>query len=199
MTSNSNVLNRHALVLNRSWQAINVITVARSLAMVYSNAARVVHPHTFQLMDWDDWSRLEPSGDEPFVQAVTQRFCVPEVVALNQFDLVPISSVTFSRRNIFKRDRFTCQYCGRQPDGDELTIDHVVPRSQGGPSTWENCVLACMTCNNVKADRTPQQARMKLRKQPVRPKWNPSFTRTSIRLDSWRNFISEAYWNVELE
>ncbi len=194
----SNVLHRHTLVLNRNWQAINVISVARSLSMVFSESARVVHPVSYQLLNWEDWSHLQPGDDEPCVRAATQRFCVPEVIALNQYDRVPVAAVTFSRRNIFKRDRFSCQYCGRQPIAGELTIDHVVPRSQGGPSTWENCVLACVNCNHVKGNRIPEQARMKLRKRPVRPKWNPAFTRTSTRLESWHNFISEAYWNAEL-
>ena len=79
---------------------------------------------------------------------------------------MPAAAVTFSRRNIFKRDRYVCQYCGSQPGSEELTIDHVVPRSQGGVSSWTNCVLACMTCNKRKADRTPEQAGMMLR-QPA--------------------------------
>ncbi len=83
---------------------------------------------------------------------------------LDSYDRLPSAAVSFSRRNLFKRDHWTCQYCGLQPGGDELTIDHMVPRSQGGTSTWENCVLACVTCNKRKADRTPQQAGLKLRR-----------------------------------
>ena len=124
---------------------------------------------------------------------------VPEVIALIAFDRLPQSVVTFSRRNIFKRDRYTCQYCGRQPQPDELTIDHVNPRSQGGLSTWENCVLACVKCNHAKADRTPSQARLKLRKTPVRPDWNPVYSQHAIRVESWAKFISHAYWDAELQ
>ena len=112
---------------------------------------------------------------------------------------VPANAVTFSRRNVFKRDRYTCQYCGKQPGSEELTIDHVVPRSQGGLSTWENCVLACIECNARKANRTPEQAHMPLRKHPVRPHWKPLYAPHSVRIDSWTKFLSEAYWNVELE
>ena len=125
----TNQLQRPTLVLNRNWQAINVTSVARSLSMVFSGSARIVDPETYQLLDWDDWARLEPKGEQAFIQAVTQRFCVPEVIALKKFDRMPEASVTFSRRNIFKRDRFTCQFCGAQPKADELTIDHVVPRA----------------------------------------------------------------------
>ena len=80
-----------------------------------------------------------------------------------------------------------------------MTIDHVIPRAQGGESTWDNCVLACVVCNKAKADRTPKQAGMKLRKQPVRPMWKPLYTAHNVRIESWSKFISEAYWNAELK
>ena len=79
-----------------------------------------------------------------------------------------------------------------------MTIDHVVPRAQGGESTWDNCVLACVACNKAKADRTPKQAGMKLRKEPVRPAWKPFYAAHDVRIESWSKFVSEAYWNVEL-
>ena len=118
--------------------------------------------------------------------------------SLNGYDRLPVAHVTFSRRNIFKRDHYTCQYCGAQPGSAELTLDHVVPRALGGVSSWENCVLACMACNKRKADRTPEQARMKLRKHPARPTWKPLYADHEVRIESWSKFISEAYWNVTL-
>ena len=107
--------------------------------------------------------------------------------------------MTFSRRNIFKRDRFTCQYCGAQPGSEELTLDHVIPRVQGGESRWDNCVLACLACNKRKADRTPQQAGMRLRKEPVQPTWRPLYAAHEVRIESWSKFVSEAYWNAALQ
>ena len=78
-------------------------------------------------------------------------------------------------------------------------VHHVVPRAQGGVSSWENCVLACMACNKRKADRTPEQAKMRVRKKPVRPAWKPLYADHSMRMESWSKFISEAYWNVTLK
>ncbi len=124
--------------------------------------------------------------------------CAPEVVALVEYDRLPSAVVAFSRRNVFKRDRYTCQYCGTQPGTDELTIDHVLPRSRGGQSTWTNCVLACFQCNKRKADRTPEQAGMHLKKRPVRPNSRPLYADHHVRIESWTKFISEAYWSVEL-
>ena len=193
------LLHRPTLVLNRNWQPVNVSTVARALVMLWNETVRVVDPADYQLYTWSDWTRLRPLDDEPFVQAVSFRLRVPEIVTLNEYDRLPAKAVSFSRRNVFKRDRFTCQYCGLQPGTGELTIDHVLPRSHGGESTWENCVLACLNCNKRKADRIPQQANMRLRHVPGRPRWKPLYAPQDVRIESWEKFVSEAYWNVELE
>ena len=193
------VLERPTLVLNRNWQPVNVATVARSLTMLWNESAHVVDPDDYRLYNWSDWSRLAPKEGEPFLRTVAFRMRVPEVVTLTNYDRPRESAVTFSRRNLFKRDHMTCQYCGDRPGGPELTIDHVVPRAQGGVSTWENCVLACVECNTRKANRTPDQARMHLRKRPVRPAWKPLYASQGVRIESWSRFLSEAYWNVTLD
>jgi 5-methylcytosine-specific restriction endonuclease McrA len=195
----SAVLDRPTLVLNRSWQPVGVAPMSRSLVLLWNDNARVVDPQDYRLYTWADWAELIPQKDKPFIQAVRLRLRVPEVVALTQYDQIPANAVTFSRRNIYKRDRYTCQYCGAQPGTEELTLDHVIPRSQGGISTWENCVLACIGCNMRKADRTPEQAGMPLRKKPVRPMWRPLYATRDVRIGNWTRFVSEAYWNVELE
>ncbi len=120
--------------------------------MLWNDSAKIVDPVNYQLYDWSDWSRIVPDRDEPFIQSVRQRIRIPEVIALTKFDAMPTQKVTFSRRNVFKRDKMCCQYCGKQPGNEELTIDHVVPRAQGGLSTWTNCVLACIDCNSKKAE-----------------------------------------------
>ena len=193
------VLSRPALVLNRNWQPVGVATVARTLTKLWNGSARVVDPSDYQLYTWADWSRLEPEDDELFIQTTTFRLRVPEIISLTTYDKLPQRSVAFSRRNLFKRDKFTCQYCGRRPGSEDLTIDHVTPRSHGGETTWKNCVVACVDCNAMKADRTPKQAHMPLRKEPAQPKWKPFYNSFGHRIDSWSKFVSEVYWNVELE
>ena len=193
------VLKRPTLVLNRNWQPVNVATVARALVLLWNETARVVDPADYQTYDWEDWSKLRPAEGERFVQAVRFRLRVPEVITLTEFDHLPNVAVTFSRRNIFKRDAYTCQYCGKQPGAEELTIDHVLPRAQGGESRWSNCVLACVSCNKYKANRTPEQAKMRLKRKPVQPFWNPLYAAHDLRIESWSKFLSEAYWSVELE
>lgn len=193
------LLQRPTLVLNRNWQPVGVVSVARSLTLVAAERARIVDPADYQQYTWQDWARFIPMDDEPFVQAVTFRMRIPEVITLSHYDRVPANIVTFSRRNIYKRDHYTCQYCGEQPGSEELTIDHVLPRSRGGTSAWDNCVLACVECNKRKANKTPAEARMPLRKTPVRPAWKPIYSWHSTRIASWSKFLSEAYWNVELD
>jgi 5-methylcytosine-specific restriction endonuclease McrA len=194
-----NSLQKPVLVLNKNWQPVHVATVARALVLLWKDAARVVDAADYQTFSWDDWSRLRVREGEPFMSGVSVRLRVPEVITLTGYDRLPRRAVTFSRRNIFKRDRFQCQYCGVNPGGEELTIDHVTPRAQGGVSSWTNCVLACVECNKRKADRTPKQAGMNLREAPERPAWRPLYADHRIRLESWSKFVSEAYWNVELE
>jgi 5-methylcytosine-specific restriction endonuclease McrA len=192
-------LERPTLVLNRNWQPVNVATVARALVLLWKESARVVDPHDYRTYTWTDWSQLRVRDGDSFIQAIRSRLRAPEVIVLDRYDRLSSAAVSFSRRNLFKRDHWTCQYCGIQPGGDELTIDHVMPRSQDGTSTWENCVLACVTCNKRKADRTPQQAGLKLRHAPVRPLWKPLYARHTVRIESWSKFVSEAYWNMKLE
>ena len=135
------VLRRPTLVLNRNRQPVNVATVARALVLLWNESARVVDPKDFQLYTWEDWAKLRPRDGEDCIRAVRFILRVPEVVALSEYDRLPVTHVTFSRRNIFKRDHYACQYCGDQPGSEELTIDHVLPRARPradtGVSSWE--------------------------------------------------------------
>jgi 5-methylcytosine-specific restriction endonuclease McrA len=192
------VLQRPTLVLNRHWQPVRVTTVARALVQVWNATAHVVDPVDYQLYTWADWSALRPQSGEPTITTPRLRLRVPEVVTLTTYDGLLVLTVPFNRRNVFQRDRCTCQYCGTRPGSGELTIDHVVPRSQGGVSSWENCVLACVTCNRRKANRTPEQAGLLLRTKPVHPRWQPLYAIGRVRIDSWSHFLSAAYWHIEL-
>jgi 5-methylcytosine-specific restriction endonuclease McrA len=184
-----NVLELPTLVLNLSWQPVHVTTVVRALVMLWNETARAVDPDEYRLYDWADWSELEPANGRPFVRSAHRSFRAPEVICLAHYDRLPGAAVTFSRRNVAKRDHYTCQYCGAQPGALAITIDHVMPRSQGGASGWTNCVAACVPCNARKADRTPEQAGMKLRRRPVRPEWKPLYAAHGVRVESWARFL----------
>ncbi len=184
------ILKRPTLVLNRNWQPIHVTTVVRSLVMLWNDSAKVVEPETYRLFGWEEWVQLDPPEGALFLRTARDRLRVPEVVCLSRFDRLPSTAVTFSRRNVARRDRHTCQYCGDQPGFARITIDHVIPRAQGGPSNWTNCVAACLRCNARKADRTPEQAGMRLRRPPIRPEWKPFYTAKGVKLANWSRFLS---------
>ncbi len=194
------MLNEAALVLNRSWYPIGTTTVRTAICMIYRSAARAFDPEESQTHDFDSWSSLRVSEGEPCIRTVRLRIKVPEIIVLTQYEAIPSRRVPFSRRNIYRRDHNRCQYCGARPNMDDLTIDHVLPRSKGGVSTWENCVLACLRCNRRKSNRTMRDAGMHLVKAPREPHWTPILTiPLAQRKASWEQFISDRYWNVELE
>jgi len=122
------------------------------------------------------------------------------VIVLHQCDRYQRPRVAFTRRNLFRRDRNTCQYCGRKFSTEDLSIDHVVPRSLGGHSSWTNCVVACLDCNCRKGSRSLDAAHMTIRRPPREPPPQMAFTlHLGQRKASWETFVSDAYWNVELE
>ncbi|MBN2490435.1 MAG: HNH endonuclease [Planctomycetes bacterium] len=193
------MLDQKTLVLNRSWRAIHVTTVRRALALLYQNAAKVVSPDTFEMHDFESWADFARRRGADCIRTVTLKIPIPEVIVLKGYDGVPVRRVSFSRRNIYKRDNYTCQYCGTRRASEELSIDHVVPRSRGGRMSWTNCVLACLRCNVKKGNRTLAEAGMHLIRTPTRPDWAPYLELTlGYRRQSWEKFISDRYWDTEL-
>jgi 5-methylcytosine-specific restriction endonuclease McrA len=197
-------LNQQVLVLNRLWQAVHVCSVRRALTLLFEGHAQVVLGdedgsfRTYGFQQWKDVSGLAPH--EPCIRTVSFRIRVPRVILLLFFDRLPRKEVKFTRHNIFERDRNTCQYCGRVCDRSDLNLDHVIPRDRGGPTLWENIVCSCIECNTHKANRTPQEAGMRLIRKPKRPRWRP-FAQVNVGLEyheSWKHFLDLAYWNVEL-
>lgn len=197
------VLNQGVLVLNRNWVAVHVCSVRRALSLVFQDCARIVG-EDYQIHDFASWqevSEFADSNGNEFVHTPGFRVMVPEVILLTSFGKMPPLTVKFNRRNIYLRDEYTCQYCAVKPPKEELTIDHVIPRSRGGKSTWENVVLACQKCNSRKGSRTPEEARMHLPHAPRKPHWLAAL-RSMLRgpeRPMWQRFVDVAYWDVTLE
>ena len=191
------MLGRSVLVLNRFWQAVHITTARRAICLLYGGRAKAIDPE-FSTFDWDGWYTLsiDTTGSGDFVQGVNARILVPPVIQLLNFDRVPRSRVKFTRANIYMRDRYRCQYCGHKGKKSELNIDHLVPRSRGGGSTWENVVVACIPCNRLKANRLPEEAGMIPSRPPSRPRWHPALVTASERRPhpQWRPFLEPAPW-----
>ena len=206
--ASSDGLDAKVLVLNKFYAAVRVISARRAFSLLVRDSAEVIHVdrgqyYTHDLVSWLEVSELarefEPESHD-WVKTVRFDVAVPRVIRLLVYDRLPSQKVKLNRRNLFARDRNQCQYCGCHFPTSELSIDHVQPRSQGGPDTWENLVCACVRCNARKGGRTPEQARMKLVRRPVCPRRNPliSMKLGSGKYDSWKTFLDEAYWSVEL-
>jgi 5-methylcytosine-specific restriction endonuclease McrA len=167
------------LVLNRLWQAVNIVGVQRAFCLLLQDHAQVIHTGdgSFQVMDsaaWLEHSELDAPGDsDAYVQTVRLRVRVPKVLLLRNYDQLPVKEVRFTRDNLFERDHYRCQYCGNHFPDHQLNMDHVIPRAKGGRTSWENIVTACIPCNTRKADRLPHQASMHLMKKPERPRFRP--------------------------
>lgn len=167
-------LDSNVLVLNRLWQAVNVVSARRALTLVYVGRGKVVSDD-FATHDWDLWlgcGQYRP--DLPHVQSVDARIPIPAVIQVLEFDRVPHPRVKFTRANVYLRDRHRCQYCGQQGTATDLTLDHVRPRSRGGRTSWSNIVVSCAPCNSRKRDRLPEEAGMRLRRPPCQPRWHPA-------------------------
>lgn len=216
-------MSRDVLVLNKNWSAVGVVPMPRAINMLFSSyddgepKARIITPPPkgyYEVWEWKDWAALAPERGEDILMGVSRQYKVPEVVILTRYESIPVRRIHFCRRELWKRDNFTCQYCGVRPASDECTIDHVVPKSLGGDTSWNNCVLACYQCNSQKADRRPEDARkprdkararkwrgpspMRLTKEPTKPDYSIIKGRVRV-LESWKHWLSEMYWEVTLE
>lgn len=185
----ADVLSTKTLVLNRSFLPVHITSVRRACVLLYQGIARAVDAQ-YQTFDFRAWC-AHPDGPDR-LGLVSGAMPVPRVIVLVTYDRVPRRQVRFNRHNVYARDHDTCQYCGRRLPRSELNLDHVVPRSQGGLSTWDNVVCSCHACNHRKGGNTPQQAGIRLLKRPVRPAWTPFLgeTPTQVRYREWRPFLT---------
>lgn len=174
-------LNYKILVLNRLWQAVNIVGVERGFSLLLQDNAQVIYTsdQSYRLMNADAWLELSEEMQEArespsdCIQTVQLKILVPKVLLLRSYSKVPVHEVKFSRENLLDRDDHRCQYCGNQLESAFLNMDHVIPRDQGGKTSWENIVTSCIKCNSKKANRLPHQANMHLIKKPERPRWRP--------------------------
>ena len=203
-------LDASVLVLNKMFMAVHVISVRRAFCLLCKDLAEVVALEegafaTYDFATWQEVSAYRAANfrqeDDDWVRTPTSEILSPRVIRLLGYDKMPKQTVKFNRRNIFARDHNQCQYCGKKFPTSELSLDHIVPRSQGGLATWENIVCACVACNVRKGGRTPREAGMTLIRKPEKPKRSPmlNLKLTQGKYQSWKSFLENAYWSVELK
>jgi len=152
-----------------------------------------------EIVDWTDAFKLVylekaeviDEYENRTVSSPHRKFTVPSIIRVNRKVFDKNRQLKFSRHNVFLRDSYTCQYCGGVFNSDQLTLDHVLPLSKGGPKTWENIVTSCSKCNCKKDDKIPKEAGMKLLREPYRPAWTPknSLKTTSKDPEKWKEYM----------
>lgn len=176
------------LVLDPSYRPVGLISWQRAITLLFENKVEVIEHH-------DDWT----------VRSVTVTLRVPSIVRFIRAIRRRKQVVKFSRENVWGRDKGACQYCSAKVARSDFTYDHVIPRAQGGQTTWNNVVVCCTPCNQKKGGRTPAQAGMMLRSTPARPTKLPDGIRFTITYrkgmpESWAGFLRDvAYWNTALD
>jgi 5-methylcytosine-specific restriction endonuclease McrA len=198
----TSALDHHVLVLNRFYMPIRVISARRALTLLYRDCCEVIavegtHYVNFDFNSWCELSQLQATEKLPgedYIRTPGFELQLPRIIRLSRFERMPAQTVRFSRKNIFARDDFQCQYCGLKKPSNQLSLDHVIPRSLGGKTTWENIVCCCLRCNSRKGGRTPAQAAMTLLTHPAKPRYNPALglPLSDPRYDCWKNFLPAA-------
>ncbi|MCA9630010.1 MAG: HNH endonuclease [Myxococcales bacterium] len=158
-------------MLNRFFAPVCLTTARRAMLLLYGGAAHALD-ESGELYAFPEWSQLSPRLVDDIVPTVSGGLRVPRVLHLLRYERNPRVDIRLTRKNLLMRDDYSCQYCGVQPSLRDLNVDHVLPRSRGGADSWENLVISCRRCNLVKGHRTPEEAGMRLRAHPNKPRWS---------------------------
>ena len=202
-------LDSSVLVLNKHYMALQVICVKRAISLLYRKLAEVIslEEGSYFTYDFDSWQQVSefrskfPQMSNDWIRTVNFWIAVPRIVRLITYDRFPKTVVKLNRKNLFARDNNICQYCGKKFPTAELSLDHVIPKTLGGLTTWDNLVCSCIRCNSRKGGRTPVQTKMKLLNTPKMPNRNPAMDLqvNNHIYSSWKKFLDYAYWFVELK
>lgn len=194
------------LVLNKNFFPIQFTSIRRAFTLLYVERAVAVDEdlRVYNFEEWLDLSQFIVDHSSGFIHTVKFKIAVPEIIALKSFDKVPRVEIKFTRKNIYEHYGYRCCYCGKKFPSKELNLEHVIPKSRGGKSTWDNVVTACIECNTKKGGRTPEESGMRLKIKPSKPVVTTLSHRlvlnTGIKIKkSWKKFIDNLYWNAELK
>lgn len=183
------------LVLNKSWNPIGTASVRKAMSMLFSGHARAIDVDTYQIFDWKEWKEytsipLVHSNDQ-YISTSTYSVRIPYVITLSRYNGTPSKRIGYSRRALYIRDNNTCQYCNIKMPNSKLTVDHVIPRSRGGKTSWDNCVLACVKCNSLKGDALLEHSSLTLKTKPKSPGWRELIFPQKVFPPEWKSFIKK--------
>jgi len=182
------------LILNKHWIPINTTSARHSFSLMYSDHARAILVEEDKIlpMEWNEWVFLDLKENEKSIKTIKGNIKIPSVIVLNYYDKIPTQKIKFTQKNLWERDNFTCQYTGKKLTKLTGNIDHIIPRSRGGKTSWENCVLAHKEINAKKADNTPEKVGLKLLKKPSAPKNMPVsfYIKNKEQIREWDIFLN---------
>jgi hypothetical protein len=182
------------LVLNKNWQAINVTTPANALSMMFSETATGLEIRGEECMvphKWHQWTLTEILPDDETINTPRGKIKLPKIIITSNFDKVPLRKLRFSLKNLWNRDRGRCQYTGKLLSTSNGNVDHIIPKSRGGKTTWTNCVLCHKDVNSKKGDKTPVEAGLRLLSVPKEPFFLPSTMciKNPLNIKEWNTFL----------
>lgn len=181
------------LILDKNYQPIKILTGKDAIVLLFTDKAYVLDSSytKYSLDEWIEYSENISDEELPTIRSTNFNFIVPEVMILPHYTRKHTHNrkMKYSRPSVFKRDKYTCQYCGKTYKKNELTVDHIVPRAQGGKSSWMNITTACKPCNSKKADKTLEESGMKLLNQPRVPTWKDTLENIPDGKSMWSNFL----------
>lgn len=183
--------NRLCLVLNKHWKPISFCSIYHSISKIMNERALMLKVPSYELIDGDSWISMISNEDNNSILTTRGYLPIPEIIVAKYYEKVIFRSPACNRRNLLKRDGLKCQYTGETLSKDAATIDHLLPRSRGGRTTWENCVVTSFKFNNKKGARTPEEIKKEPLSKPSKPKWNLlDYIPESYSIpDSWKYFI----------
>lgn len=189
-----NLTSDTVLVLNKNWQAIHVKSAADALSMMYTGTATGLDIQGTDNMvpyRWENWVSLPTDPNANYISTVRGKVKIPKIILLCNFNQVPKKRPKFSSKALWSRDNGTCQYTGQKLTPNEANIDHVLPRSKGGRTTWTNCVITHKVINHKKGNKTPEEAGLKLIREPYEPKAMPTafYIKNHLNIPEWNIFL----------
>jgi 5-methylcytosine-specific restriction endonuclease McrA len=170
MSTNGSIINRSVLMLNQNYEPLTVCSARRAIVLMFQGKAEMIE-----------------AADSLKIRTIDNAYDCPSVVRLWRYRKVPYKRIILTRKNVIARDRHHCQYCGQSKG--PMTVDHIIPKTEGGIDTWENLVCACSRCNNRKGDRSLEEAGMKLKKHPRRPTLITFIQQNTSITDQWRPYL----------
>jgi len=183
-------LSKPLLILNSNWTPIRIKDIKTGFKLVFRERAELVDPTDYATYSWEDWILLPVIDDEKYIMTTRGKIRLPEIIILTHYGKIPYFDMRLTKKNLFIRDNWNCQYSGKILSRDEADIDHVIPKSRGGKTTWTNLVVSSKKINRKKGNKTPEEAGLKLLKKPIKPKIKPLNLHPKEEMpESWKKFL----------